>query len=194
VQDKSEVTITGGFIGNHLSASGLSQVSMSGGTVGEDLLAFRNSQVNLSGGWIGWCLRARDSSQVTMSGGSLVCHLYTEDNSQVTLSGGSIGYSLVARDSGILTVIGSDFAVDGEPFGYGELTTILNGCDVSQPGRRLTGILANGDLLDNNFLIYGENATIVLTPIPAPGALLLGGIGAGLVGWLRRMDIRKEMW
>ena len=47
--------------------------------------------------------------------------------------------------------------------------------------------------------IYGENdeswgidnvkVSIDAAPIPAPGALLLGGIGAALVGWLRRNRI-----
>ncbi len=35
----------------------------------------------------------------------------------------------------------------------------------------------------NETLMWGKIATV---PVPAPGAILLGGIGASLVGWLRR--------
>jgi hypothetical protein len=50
-----------------------------------------------------------------------------------------------------------------------------------------TGLYSSGQVaLFNNKLGQSYDNFVISTTVPAPGAILLGGIGMGLVGWLRK--------
>ncbi|MHC4462437.1 MAG: PKD domain-containing protein [Planctomycetota bacterium] len=161
--EDSRTTISGGSVGT-LNAFDSSRVTMSNGSV-KDLRPRGNSQVTMSGGSVNSLLTI-ESSQTTVSGG-LILALRARNNSQVTMSGGTISpYDIRLNDRTILTLEDSNFAVDGSLFGFGEITSILGGSTSYEPIRRLTGTLANGDKINNEFLI-GNDAKIVLIPGPA---------------------------
>lgn len=140
---------------------------------------YGDSRLNIIGSYSGRAgLRAFDRSQVEIYAGWMGDYLQAWDNTRINMSGGTLLNELVSDDSAVLTIHGSDFAVDGQPFGYGELTSLLGGYSYDEPVRHLTGTLANGESIDNDFYI-GKNASIVL--IPEPATLLLLGLGAVMV-------------
>ncbi len=146
------------------------------------LNTYEDSQINILGGSIEYPggLSAKDSSQVDISGGS-IGYVGALNSSQVDISGGSVAQYLVSTHFAILTIHGSDFVVDGFHFGYGELTSIYGRNPGDDPPRRLTGTLASGEPIDNDFQI-GNAAKIVLVPEPATVALL----GLGALSLIRR--------
>jgi hypothetical protein len=176
--DNSQVIMSGGSV-NSLYAYDHSLVEISGGSVRfSDLYAYGGSRVTISGGSLDICLNSFDSSRVIMLGGSVIDDLNIRGASQITLSGGTIGRNFNLEANANLTIYGSDFAIDGSPVGFVEIASILGGQRTLEPYRRLTGTLANGDIINNEFRI-GEYASITL--IPEPASLLLLGLGGLLI-------------
>jgi len=79
----------------------------------------------LDGAWLRFNLAGHDDSFINIFGGSMKS-VDACDNSQVAVFGGEMD-ELNADFEDILIVHGSDFAVDGTPFGYGELASYLEG-------------------------------------------------------------------
>jgi hypothetical protein len=178
--DFSQADISGGAIDNLYSYDS-SPVNISGGSV-KYLRSFGSSQLNITGGSMTY-LQSFGSSEVNISSGSIK-NLWTYVSSQVDIYAGSVG-DLVLWDQSMIQIFGSDFAVDGEPFGYGELTSILGGMYYDEPFRHLSGTLLSGELIDGDFRI-GNDARIILIPEPATMAL----ISIGMLFLRKRYDRR----
>ena len=174
--ENSHVNILGGFLNGGLLAHGSSQVDVSAGVISNDFCAYDSSQVAISGGRLYYDLDACHTSYLVISGGYIGSDLYVSDNSQADILGGFIRSQLDFWDSAVVTIHGSNFAVDGQAFGYGELTSVFGASPAYEPSRCLTGTLASGEPIDNYFYI-GHDAKIILIPDPAMVCLVgLGGL------------------
>ena len=105
--------------------------------------------------------------------------LLAYENSIVTVSGGLIGGIIKAGIwpticSTKITFKGTNFAINGHSVNYGTFDT--EGQDYVHG--TITGTLANGDLLNNEFYINGSSSIVL---IPEPATLLLLGLGAVVV-------------
>jgi len=170
--------LTGGYVRNSLIGYEDSRINLLGGRVWRALGSFGRSKVNISAGLIERSLYAWNSSQVDISGGQIQGGLTASDSSQVYMSGGTVEGAFELNNDSLLTIHGSDFAVDGSPVGYGDITSILGGWWWDEPRRHLTGMLLSGEHIANDFYM-DQNARIAL--VPEPATLLLLGLGAVMV-------------
>lgn len=169
----------GGQIGGSLDGWDRSQLTISGGEIGAHVYAREYSRLDISGGVIKSQVQVFDNVEATISGGSISGNVDAWGNSRVTISGGSIGEHIAALESGLITLVGRDFAVDGEPVGYGDFAS-----GYSTSGS-ITGILANNDTLDVIFSLVGPDGDITFVPEPATILTLAPG-GAAVLGRKRR--------
>jgi hypothetical protein len=137
--------------------------------------------VLFSGGSVGDMVAAWGMSNVSVTGGSMGT-LNIQNEALMTLSGGIFTQNIDTHN--IITIVGRDFAVDGQPFGYGILDT--GGTDYFDG--ILSGTLSNGDPVNNMFQIR-RDGQIILTPVPS--AVVLGSLGLTFSGWLLR---RRKMF
>jgi len=177
--ESSSVTMSGGTVEYDLFAFGTSTVTMSGGTVWDDVTAYDFSTIIMSGGVVNDTVNPRDLAHITMTGGTVLTWLYSEGSSTLTMSGGWVAEGLRALDSSTITIVGYDFAVNGVPVPYGDLT---------DPVGRLTGTLASGETIDNIFYQGDGDYTGTIRLVPEPSTGLLLGLGlAGLALFHRRV-------
>jgi hypothetical protein len=172
----SRVNILGGRVSGSVNAYGASHIAVVGGEIGGPVYSREDSRFDISGGLMGAWVQSLGSSEVTIGGGEINLFVEAWDNSRVTISGGTIGGRIAAIRDGLITLVGSNFAVNGTPVGYGDFTS-----DYARNGT-ITGTLENGDVLNNPFILNGFTADI--TFVPEPGTILPLGLGG--VCWLRR--------
>lgn len=168
-----------------LSAFGNSTIDIKGGNCELGVQAWRNSTVTMTGGSIGAWLYAGDNATIEMTGGSVEL-LWAGMRATVTMSGGSVGQHFMVQEYSTLYLNGTGFKVNGTPLVNGDnlkdFGTLATDMYIEYYTGIITGTLADGSVLNNEFRIYKNNhmyhqETGDLIIIPEPCSLLLLGFG-----------------
>ena len=173
-RDNSTLNFNGGqYTGMSLWAGEYGTINFISGQNNDYLVAAGNATINFFGGQAN-ALSASEYGTTNLIGGQVSSHIYADGYSTINIYGGLIGDDLKLLQESTIKIFGYDFAVDGIPFGYGELTSISGGEYWDESYRSLTGTLLSGESINNDFRI-GHDARIIL--IPEPATVLLLGLG-----------------
>lgn len=206
--NKSRIDLSGAHVLGSIYAYGNSHINMSSGSVDCFLISYGNARIETSGGEIrDYSIRdnstavvsggrtkgmfaAQNASSALITGGTIDGTLQVIHDSTVTLAGGTVGGLLLTAYNGVIFLDGSGFEITD----LNGVTTALSVGDrlsdyasyVDQPYSddyltgRITGTLADGSILDNQFNLLNlgsqaGTADIIIIPEPATMALLALG-------------------
>lgn len=164
--NNAKITVSGGLINGAVYLVGQTNFTMTSGTVAGMIQGDDIPTINISGG--------------TVNGGLNIYY-----NTTANISGGSIGGTLNVTRNGTIYLHGTDFTVNGIQLKNGDklsdFATLYQGNPFYSYKGNITGILADGSALDNDFGIYrtvsaGEVSDIII--IPEPCGLLLFILGS----------------
>ncbi|MEM7412941.1 MAG: thrombospondin type 3 repeat-containing protein [Myxococcota bacterium] len=154
LEDATRAVIDGGVFEDSVSlgpgprypAPFAPELELLSGDLAGGLLVFGNAVARIQGGRVNDVV-ARDDSVVQIFGG------------QIDGTGVSAGI-LTTADRGRIEVIGSDFAIDGQPIGFGLIPTT---------GRALTGSFASGEPFSASVrTLAAERRRVFVLEAPAP--------------------------
>lgn len=212
LHDAATATIAAGATGS-LLLSGSSSATVRGGWVGI-LEAMDSSSLTIEAGQLQGPISAFDSSSITIRGGVIETFrslIWAEDTASIAIRGGDLRSAnleayeasafvirggvldgephrtVAAFDSSVFIIVGSRFAVDGKPVGFGP---------IEASSGTLTGRLESGDRIDRFFChdggcpILSDRVTGLIALVPEPDRdLSLAAAGLALAT-LRKVRLR----
>jgi hypothetical protein len=176
----SRITINGGNAENIIAIGDVRVVMYSGLVV--SILAGGNDEVEIHGGEITEGIGIGNNGSAIITDG-IIGVIGVDDGSHIIMSGGTILEDIGASWNGLVTLIGTDFQVNGHNVGYGDSASTWATSGIDPWGHpwltgTVTGILENGDTINNNFVFYYQGD---ITFIPEPATLLILMAGAFII-------------